>query len=161
MSSPNEYQGQAELSNRLLISDAVAQLIRDGLRGQIATSSQWVTYAESLSGGREHPERFQAPLAEQDSLRALMDVLGWQESAEAASEYFAIDLRTHSWALLEALQDQITSHTEQLRDTQIETGRKTEITTALTELTALSVTLLLKAESQRLLQTPDQSTTDP
>lgn len=161
MSSPNEYQGHAELSMRLLICDAVAKLVRDGLRGQIATASQWITHAESLSGGREHPERFQDPLAEQDSLRALMDVLGWQESAEAASQYVAVDLRTHSWALLEALQDQITAHTEQLRDVEIGTERKTEITTALTELTALSVTLLLKAESQRLLQTADQSTTDP
>jgi len=149
MSSPNEYQGQAELSNRLLISDAVAQLIRDGLRGQIATTSQWVTHAESLSGGREHPERFQAPLADQDALRALMEKLGWKKAADRGTEYIEIDLRAHFWALLEALQDQITTQTDQLRDSGGDTEREAKLKTALTELTALSLTVLLKTISGR------------
>jgi hypothetical protein len=148
MSSPNEYQGQAELSNRLLISDAVAQLIRDGLRGQIATTSQWVTHAESLSGGREHPERFQAPLADQDALRALMEKLGWKKASDRGREYIEIDLRAHLWALLEALQDQITSHIDQLRDCGDDTKREAKLKAALTELTALSLTVLLKTTSQ-------------
>jgi hypothetical protein len=159
-SAPSEYGGRAEWSRPLLIGAAVARLVRDGLRSQIATTSQWIAEAQSLRGGGEHPKRFQAPLEDQDSLRALMDVLGWQEPDDSMAEGIEIDLSTHGWALSEALQDQITTHTEQLRDTQIETERETEITTALTELTALSVSVLLKTTSQRLLQTPDQSTTD-
>jgi hypothetical protein len=144
-----EYRGRTEWSGRLLIGDAVAQLVRDGLRSQIATTSQWITEAEALSGGREHPKRFRDPLDDQDSLRALMDTLGWEKASDGGSEYIEIDLFTHLWALLEALQDQVTAHINQLRDAEGNTERQTKLTTALTELTALSLTVLLKTISRR------------
>jgi hypothetical protein len=120
--------------------------LRDGLRGQLATAAQELTYADGLSGGSEHPERYQGPLRSIDTLRALLDEIGW--SGQPSDLW--IDLRLHGRALTLALEDQISGHAELLRDSNRDEGPREAVIRSMNSLTALALVTLLRIQAHIL-----------
>ena len=100
------------MMSTVVIPAEVVDLLRDGLRSQIATVAQWLTHADEREGGREHPERYQDPLRCIYALNTLMEEIGWSTQPSNLQ----VDLPTHAWALIEALQDQVSVHANMLRD---------------------------------------------
>jgi hypothetical protein len=131
--------------NILLPSEAIDAL-RDGLRGQIATSAQEVTYADELAGGSEDPKRYLEPLQCIDASRALLEEIGWN----GQSGDLHVDLRVHRCALLLALQDQIGVNTDLLRDIDQDDERHEIAARSMSTLTAFALILLLKTQVQIL-----------
>ena len=96
-------QDPLAVNNKICLPTETIDLLRDGLRGQLATAAQELTYADELAGGSEHPERYQGPLRSIDALRALLEEIGWSGPPSEVS----VDLRLHSRALMLALEDQL------------------------------------------------------
>jgi len=132
----------------------VLNLVRDGLRSQIALAAQHISGAdEQLDAGR-YPERYQDPLRCSDALRALLEKIGWSGSPSDLK----IDLDTHAWALLEALQDQLSDHADKLRDSdpdkqsdddrdkQRDEERRAAITRDMNALSSLALIVLLRMQ---------------
>jgi hypothetical protein len=133
-------------------------LVRDGLRSQIALAGQHVSSADEQPDGRRHPELYQDPLHCQDALRALLEEIGWSGSrgeleTDTPSD-LKVDLNTHGWALIEALQDQLNEHADKLRDIAPDEQRDEEqratITRDMSALRTLAVIVLLRMQAQML-----------
>jgi len=122
-------------------------LVRDGLRSQIALTAQHISSADEQPDGRRHPERFQDLLCCSDALRALLEEIGWSGSPSDPK----IDLDKHAWALLEALQDQLIDHVDQLRDTdpddEHDDERRDIVTHDMNALMSLAVVVLLRMQA--------------
>jgi hypothetical protein len=131
----------------VVIGAEVLDLVRDGLRSQIALAAQDVASADEEPDGREHPERYQDPLRCSDALRALLGTIGWSGSPSDRK----LDLDAHAWALLEALQDQLSDHAEQLRDTdpddEQDDGRRDLVTRDMNALSTLALVVLLRMQA--------------
>ena len=153
-------------------------LVRDGLRGQVALAAQYVASAdEQLDAGR-CPERYQDPLRCSDALRALFDEVGWSThpsdpeidpkidpKIDPPSD-LKVDLGTHAWALIEALGDQISDHTDKLRDNvgddEWDKERRDILTREMSALSSLAVIVLLRIHAQLLRPTaPPWTGMDP
>jgi len=127
----------------------MVDLLRDGLRSQIAILAQWITHADEREGGREHPERYQDPLRCQDAMRALLEEIG---SSTPPSD-LKVDLKTHAWALLEGLQDQLSVHADMLRDSHLNDERRAILTREMNPLSSLALLVLLSTQAQVLRPT--------
>jgi hypothetical protein len=108
------------MMSTVVIPTEVLDLVRDGLRSQVALAAQDVASAdEELDAGR-YPERYQDPLRCFDASRALLEKIGWSTPPSDLKldppAHLKVDLDTHGWALLEALQDQLSDHADKLRD---------------------------------------------
>lgn len=129
-------------------------LVRDGLRSQIALAAQHISSADEQPDGRKHPERYRDPLRCSDALRALLEKIGWSGSPSDLK----LDLDTHAWALLEALQDQLSDHADKLRDTdpddEQDDERRDIVTRDMNALMSLAVIVLLRVQA-RLLRPGD------
>lgn len=121
--------------------------VRDGLRSQISKFAGQVADAEGLTINHEHPERYQVPLRRQDSLRALLDEMGWVSSEEDVH----IDQDLHEWALIQALQDQVPVLADVLYDNREESEFREGIAGQLQELMPLSLVVLLRSQANALL----------
>src|SRR5271156_4959200 len=66
----------------VVIGADVLDLLRDGLRSQIALAAQHVASADEQPDGQRYPERYQDPLRYQDALRALLEEIGWSGSID-------------------------------------------------------------------------------
>ena len=132
--------------NTVVIPAEVVDLLRDGLRSQIAILAQWITRAHEREGGREHAERYQDPLRFQDAARALLEEIRW---ATQPSD-LAVDLQTHAWALLEALQDQLSVHADMLRDPHLNDERRETLNREMNSLSALALSVLLRTQAHTL-----------
>ena len=126
----------------VVIPAEVVDLLRDGLRSQIAILAQWITQAHEREGGREHPERYQDPLRCQDAVRALMEEIG---SSTPPSD-LKVDLQTHAWALLEGLNDQLTVHADMLRDSHLNDERREILNREMNTLSSLALIVLLRMQ---------------
>jgi hypothetical protein len=129
----------------------VADLVRDGLRSQISLAGAHVASADEQPYARRHPERYQHPLRRQDALRALLEEIGWSGSpsdleADPPSD-LKIDLDTHAWALMEALQDQISDHADRLRDIDPDDERRDIVTCDMNALMSLAMIVVLKVQA--------------
>src|SRR5271155_405866 len=100
------------MMSTVVIPAEVVDLLRDGLRAQIASAAQRIISAAGQLDAREHPEREQEPLRCIFALRTLMDEIGWSTPPND----LRVDLQTHAWALLEALQDQLSIHANMIRE---------------------------------------------
>src|ERR1700686_1284706 len=100
------------MTSTVLIPAEIVDLLRDGLRSQIALGAHDLKSAEEQLDAREHPERYQDPLRCMDALRALLDEIGWS----TPSSDHQVDLMIHSAALIDALQDQLSIHANMVRD---------------------------------------------
>jgi len=137
------------MMSTVVIPAEVIDPLRDGLRGQIATVAQQMTHADELKGGREHPERYQDPLRYLDALRALLQEI---DSSTPPSDLKA-DLETHAWALIQALQDQISVHGDMLRQLDLDDERRVILTREENLLRTLALTVLLRTQAQILRPT--------
>ena len=133
----------------VLVPEHAVDLVRDGLRSQIAIAAQHVTNADERLGAREHPERYQEPLRCMDALRALLDQIGWSTPPTDLQ----VDLRMHGWALIEALQDQLSVHDDMLRDLDRDDERRRAVVDDANALTALALTVALKTQARILCAT--------
>jgi hypothetical protein len=132
--------------NTVVIPAEMADLVRDGLRSQIALSAQHISSAEETPGLRGHPERYQEPLRALDALRALLQETGWSTTPSDLK----IDLDTHAWALTQALQDQLTDHAHAHRehspDDEQDDNRRAAIPRDTNALSTLALIVLLKTQ---------------
>jgi hypothetical protein len=87
----------------VVVPAGLIDVIRDGLRGQISVAAALLVEAEVELGAREHPERYQRPLASIDALRALLGEIGW----DTPPRDLQIDLEIHGWALIHSIDDRI------------------------------------------------------
>jgi hypothetical protein len=128
----------------------VLDLVRDGLRSQIALAAQHISSADEQPDGGRDPECYQDPLRCQDALRALLEEIGWSRSPNDQK----LDLDTHAWALLEALQDQLSDHADKLRDTdpddEQDEQRRETVMRDMNALMSLAVIVLLRTQAQLL-----------
>jgi len=137
------------MMSTVVVPAEVVDLLRDGLRSQIAILAQWVTHADEREGGREHPERYQDPLRCQDAVRALLEEI---RSSTPPSD-LKVDLQTHAWALLEGLQDQLSVHADMLRDPHLSGARREILTREMNPLSTLALTVLLRTQAHILRPT--------
>ena len=127
------------------ISPTIADLVRDGLRSQIANAAQLIVNANDLTDARQNPDRYREPLRHIDALQALMNELGW----EASSENAAVDLSRHEWALTCALRDEISVLPSLIRENWEETEFRETTEAQLRELIPFTLTVLLELLANR------------
>ena len=139
-------QDHFAINNKIRLPAETIDSLRDGLRGQLATAAQELTYADELSGGNEQPKRYEGPLRSIDALRALLEEIGW--SGPAGDLW--VDLRLHGRALMLALEDQIGGHAELLRDSGQDDDRHETAVRNLHDLTALALVTLLRIQGHVL-----------
>ncbi len=137
---------QSQGTCTVLIPLELVDPVRDGLRSQLAVAGQHLTSADERIDARAHPERYQDALRYMDALRALLEQIGWSGSPHDPR----VDLWIHGWALIEALEDQVDTHAEMLRDIAQDSERRVAIARDLTGLTSLALTVLLKVQAQTL-----------
>jgi hypothetical protein len=140
-------QDPLAVDNKICLPVETIDSLRDGLRGQLATAAQELTYADELAGGSEHPGRYRGPLRSIDALRALLEEIGWSGPPREVW----IDLRLHGRALMLALEDQISGQTELLRDSGRDDPRREAIARNIDGLTALALVILLRTQAHALL----------
>jgi hypothetical protein len=146
-----------DMTGDVLIPPELVDPVRDGLRSQLAVAAQHILGADEQLDAREHPERYREPLRCMDALRALLQHLGWSELS--SNPY--VDLRTHGWALVEALQDQISVQADMLRDIDQDDERRETLARALNALLALALTVLLRIQARILRETVSLEPMEP
>jgi len=130
----------------VLIPRELVGPVRDGLRSQLAVAAQHVTSADEPMDARAHPERYQDALCYMDALRALLEEIGWSGPPSDPR----VDLQAHGWALIEALEDQVNTYADMLRDIAPDDERRAAIARDMAALTSLALTVLLKVQAQIL-----------
>jgi hypothetical protein len=136
------------MTDTIPIPVEAVNLLRDGLRSQIAIAAQQITDADGELGTREHPERYTDPLHRIDALRAVMDEIGWHKTKP--QDYLQLDLQVHGWALTIALADEIGTHVDLLRDNEQDAERYRAIRGSINTLTALALAVLLRTQAHIL-----------
>ena len=131
------------MTSTVLIPAEIVDLLRDGLRSQIALAAHHVSNVEEQLDAREHPERYQDPLRCMDALRALLDEIGWSTPSSDRQ----VDLTIHGAALIDALQDQLSVHANMVRDITQDDERREAIARDVNALTVLSLTVLLRTQA--------------
>lgn len=144
----DEHQDQAVRDSDVHVSATAVELLRDGVRSQIAVVAQHITSAHDKEDARKHPERYQQPLRQMDSLGALLEAIG----LDTPPDDLRVDSSAHGWALMEALGDQISVHADMLRHTQDDKGREA-IARNMDALTPLALAVLLRTQADILLTT--------
>jgi hypothetical protein len=134
------------MTSTVLIPAEIVDLLRDGLRSQIALGAHDLESAEEQLDAREHPERYQDPLRCMDALRALLDEIGWSTPASDRQ----VDLTIHGAALIDALQDQLSVHANMARDIPQDDEQREAIARDVNVLTTLSLTVLLRTQARML-----------
>ena len=134
------------MTSIVVVPAEVVDLLRDGLRSQIAILAQWITHAHEREDRHEHFERYQDPLRCQDAVRALLEEIG---SSTPPSD-LRVDLQTHAWALVEGLQDQLSVHADMLRDPHLNDERREVLTREMNPLSSLALTVVLRTQAHLL-----------
>ena len=144
------------MRSTVVIPAGVVELLRDGLRGQIASAAQRIINAAGQLDAREHPERYQDPLRYIYALNTLMEEIGWSTQPSNLQ----VDLPTHAWALIEALQDQVSVHANMLRDSHLNDERREALMRDMKPLSTLALIVLLKTQARILRPTAPLSPSD-
>jgi len=141
-----EYQCVV-ITDDVHIPTQAVELLRDGLRSRIAMAAQTVGSADGEPDAREHPERFHGPLRCIDALRGLLEEIGWS----APASHTRVDLHRHGWALLQALQDQLSVYADMLSELDEDDNEQRRAASRdLGALTYLALEVLLRAQAQAL-----------
>jgi hypothetical protein len=136
---PEDEQPDCETRpNSVLITAEVADLVRDGLRSQIARSAQHIVNADGLTEAGERSENYQEPLRRIGAFHALLEALGWTTSPEDVR----VDLKAHEWALTQAVRDEISTLTNILRDNFQDDECRATTTRQINALTPISLIVL-------------------
>ncbi len=88
------------MTQMLTVPAEVVVQLRGALLEELGRPATEIAYAGVLSDRFEHLERITDPLQRFDRHRALLDAIGWQQTAETVD----IDLSAHRWALLACLE---------------------------------------------------------
>jgi hypothetical protein len=136
-------QDHLAVNNKIRLPAGAIDSLRNGLRGQLATAAQELAYADALSGGGEDPRRYQGPLRSIDAVRALLDEIRWS----GPTSDLWIDLRLHGRALMLALEDQISGHSELLRERGRDETRREMLARDMESLVALALVALLRSQA--------------
>jgi hypothetical protein len=131
------------MMSTVVIPAEVIDLLRDGLRGQIVSAAQRITIAAGQLDEREHPERYQDPLRCIHALNTLMEEIGWSTQPSDRR----IDLQTHAWALIEALQDQLSVHANMIRESDQDDERREALMREMKPLGTLALIVLLRTHT--------------
>ena len=137
------------MMSTVVIPAEVVDRLRDGLRAQIASAAQRITSAAGQLDAREHPECYQDPLRCIYALNTLMEEIGWSTQPSDPE----VDLRTHAWALIEALQDQVSVHANMIRESDQDDERREAFTRAMSPLSTLALSVLLRTQAHILRPT--------
>ena len=137
------------MMSTVVIPAAVVELLRDGLRGQIASAAQRITNAAGQLDAHEHPERYQDPLRCIYALNTLMEEIGWSTPPSSLQ----VDLQTHAWALIEALLDQVSVHANMIRESDQDDERREVLMRDMIPLGILALIVLLKTQARILRPT--------
>ena len=137
------------MMSTVVIPAEVVELLRDGLRGQIASAAQRIINAAGQLDAREHPEREQEPLRCIYALSTLMEEIGW--STQPSDLH--VDLQTHAWALIEALLDQVSVHANMIRESDQNDERREALMREMNALSTLALTVLLRTQARILRPT--------
>jgi hypothetical protein len=141
----SSYGGLTMMST-VVIPAEVVDLLRDGLRGQIASAAQRIINAAGQLDEREHPERYRDPLRCIYALNTLMEEIGWSTPPSDLQ----VDLQTHAWALIEALLDQVSVHTNMIRESDQNDERREALMRETIPLSILALIVLLKTQARIL-----------
>jgi len=137
------------MMSTVVIPAEVVDLLRDGLRGQIASAAQRIINAAGQLDAREHPEREQDPLRCIYALNTLMEDIGWSTQPSDLQ----VDLQTHAWALIEALLDQVSVHANMIRESDQHDERREVLMREMIPLGILALIVLLKTQARILRPT--------
>jgi hypothetical protein len=81
-----------------------------------------------------------------------MEEIGWSTPPSDLK----VDLETHAWALLEALQDQVSVHANMIRESDQDDERREIVTREMNPLSTLALTVLLRTQADSLRPTAPQ-----
>lgn len=98
--------------SEILLPAGVIDIVRAGLRGEIAKAAQDIDVANEQIDEGEHPERYQQPLCQIDAFRELLGEIGW---ADPPIDH-RIDLDVHGWALMHALTSEVAIHADMVAE---------------------------------------------
>lgn len=88
-------------STTLVVPPEMVRYLRDGLHNEIDNAAQAISQVVVDAGREQHPEWYREPLEHFDRVRALLDLIGWDETDSSAE--VRVDLREHRRAILDAL----------------------------------------------------------
>jgi hypothetical protein len=137
------------MMSTVVIPAEVVELLRDGLRGKIASAAQRIINAAGQLDAREHPERYQDPLRCIYALNTLMEEIGWSTPPTDLQ----VDLQTHAWALIEALLDQVSVHANMIRESDQDDERREALMREMIPLSILALIVLLRTQARILRPT--------
>jgi hypothetical protein len=96
-----QQQEEPTMSTQLIVPTAVVKHLRVGLFSDLGDVANEIDGFCVMAGRETHPEWFEEPIRRFDSVRALLDRIGWGEPASA--QRVAVDLDLHRPALEGAL----------------------------------------------------------
>jgi hypothetical protein len=136
------------MTDKVLIPAGIVDLVREGLRSQLAIAARQLTDVDGLSSTREHPERYTDPLLCLDALRAVMQEIG--ANRVDPQDDLQLDPQAHGWALAKLLADEVSSHKDMLRDRDLDDERRRELSREMNALIAIALELLLRIQAMLL-----------
>lgn len=89
------------MSTSLCVPAAMVRYLRNGLYTLIGNAADVYLHFVSKARREQRPEWYREPLAQFDRARALLDLIGWDETGTAVDVH--IDLHHHQQAVLSAL----------------------------------------------------------
>ena len=139
------------MSSKLTIPAGLVRTLRIGLHSELGEAASEIDAISYQPGREEYPEWYEEPLAQLDSARALLDVIGWGEMQQR--EDVEIDLVEHHGALFGALRGQVLIHRDMIEEAdqvdadRAEQGKPPKAEATITRAAALD-RLLASAEVQ-------------
>jgi DNA-binding XRE family transcriptional regulator len=102
------------MTSTLVVPAEMVTYLRDGLLSEIVDAASHVQGAGTHTEKMSKPGWYREPLAFFDRHRALMDLIGWEDTDTQADVY--IDLQEHREAVLEALRSRLNYTNDELRE---------------------------------------------
>jgi hypothetical protein len=112
------------MSATLTVPSEMVRYLRDGLHNEIGNAAQAISQVVVEAGHDQHPEWYREPLEHFDQLRALLDLIGWDDTSTPAE--VRVNLREHQRAILAALGVEMIVATDDLGEaTRVDAERAT------------------------------------
>jgi len=89
------------MSTTVTVPAQVVTLVRSALHTELGNAAEALAGVVERHGNEDHPEWFTEPLQRHDATRALLDVIGWDNTSQPVDA--RVDLRIHREALTAAL----------------------------------------------------------
>jgi len=102
------------MSSKLAIPAELMRTLRIGSHHELGQAASEIDHITYQRGREEHPEWYGEPLTRLDGARALLDVVGWDETQQPVG--IEIDLAEHHMALFGALHSQVLIHQDMIEE---------------------------------------------